>query len=63
MEIWLIIWGIWEAELILSIWGAIAKYFQEAEIVFRDLGRSMHLFYRAREHRPQPLWPQIYNQT
>ena len=54
MEIWLIFLGIWEeAELILSIWGAIAKYFQGAEIVFSDLGRSMHLFYRAREHRPK----------
>ena len=42
-----------EAELILGIWGAKAKYFQGAEeIIFRDLGRSMHYFQGAREHRP-----------
>ena len=33
-----------EAELILGIWGAKAKYFQGAEDFLRDLGRSMHYF-------------------
>ena len=34
-------------------WGAKAKYFQGAEeIIFRELGRSMHYFQGSREHRP-----------
>ena len=40
-ENWLTFLGIWgEAELILRIWEAKEKYFQEAEVLsFRDLGR------------------------
>ena len=59
MENWLIILGILgEAELFSGIWRAKEKYFQGAgEIVFRDLGRSMHYFQGSREHRP-PWGPQ-----
>ena len=53
-ENWLIFGGIWgEAELILRIWGAKEKYFQDAEeFSFRDLGRSMHYFQGSRGHKP-----------
>ena len=53
-ENWLIFLGIWgEAELILRIWRAKEKYFQEAEeFSFRDLERSMHYFQGSRELRP-----------
>ena len=43
-----------EAELILGISGAKAKYFQGAEDFLRDLGRLMHCF---REHRP--IWASV----
>ena len=51
---WLIFLGIWgEAELILRIWRAKEKCFQEAEeFSFRDLERSMHYFQGPMEHRP-----------
>ena len=53
-ENWLIFLGMWgEAELILRIWGAKEKYFQEVEeFYFKDLGRSMHYFQGSREQRP-----------
>ena len=51
------IWG--ESGLFLGIWGAKAKYFYGAEeIIFRDLGRSMHYFQGSMEHRPPPGGPQ-----
>ena len=61
-ENWLIFFGIvGEAELILGIWGAKAKYFQGAEeIIFRDLGRSMHYFQGARGHR-SPLEASLFS--
>ena len=53
MENWLLFWGIWgEAELILGICRASQNTFRELKTFFRDLGRSMHYFKRAREHRP-----------
>ena len=49
-----IFWGIWgETELILRILEAKAKYFKGAEeFSFRDSGRSILYFLRAREHGP-----------
>ena len=48
--------GIWgEAELILGIWGAKAKYFHGAgEIILRYLGRSMHYFREQGSADPPP---------
>ena len=62
-ENWLTLRGFWgEAELILRIWGAKGKYFQEAEeFSFWYLGKSMHLFQASREHRP--LGASFYTST
>ena len=51
-ENWLIFCGIWgEAVLILGICEARQNTFRKLRFFFRDLGRSMHYFKGAREHR------------
>ena len=51
-ENWLLFCGIrGEAVLILGICEARQNTFRELRIFFRDLGRSMHYFKGAREHR------------
>ena len=46
--IWLIFLGIWEeAELVLGIWGAKAKYLQGAEDFFQGFGEIDALFIRC----------------
>ena len=43
----------------LGIWGAKPNYFQGAKVYFRNLGRLVHYFKGASEHRP--CWgPQLY---
>ena len=46
------IWGV--AELILGICGAGQNIIRELRIFVRDLGKSMHYFKGARNHRPPP---------
>ena len=46
------LWNRGEAELILGICGTRQNTIRELRNFFRDLGRSMHYFKGAREHRP-----------